>query len=202
MNFINFKQSLSPFPVFSLADIRAVDANFDRRRLSEWQKKGYITKIVKGFYFFSDIELDENRLFEIANKIYRPSYVSLATALSYYHLIPESVYAVTSVSTRRTITFETTVGRFDYRTIQRRLFFGYLVKPDPLKIASMEKALLDHFYLHPSLKKDTDFAALRLDREAFFDRLDEERLHDYLARFGRRVLTMRIERFLKWIENA
>jgi hypothetical protein len=42
MNFVSFKNSLRDFPVFSIADIRAAHGGFDRRRLSEWQKKGYI----------------------------------------------------------------------------------------------------------------------------------------------------------------
>jgi hypothetical protein len=42
MNFVSFKNSLRDFPVFSIADIRAAHGGFGRRRLSEWQKKGYI----------------------------------------------------------------------------------------------------------------------------------------------------------------
>ena len=47
MNFVQFKNSLRDFPVFSIADIRAAYGGFDRRRLSEWQKKGYIKKKLK-----------------------------------------------------------------------------------------------------------------------------------------------------------
>lgn len=36
MNFVQFKSALDDFPVFSTADIRTVDSNFDRRRLTEW----------------------------------------------------------------------------------------------------------------------------------------------------------------------
>ena len=142
MDYILFKKSLADFPIFSIPDIKAVDAGFDRRRLTEWQHKGYIQKIIKGHYLFSDYDLDENGLFRIANRIYKPSYISFETALAYYHLIPESVYTVTSVSTRRTYRFETPIASYAYRTVHRRLFFGYSIS-DHIRIATMEKALLD-----------------------------------------------------------
>ena len=77
MQYLKLKESLKDFTVFSLADIRRVDSSFHRRRLNEWQEKRYIKKLIKGYYIFSDLELNENVLFEIANRIYAPSYVSL-----------------------------------------------------------------------------------------------------------------------------
>ena len=112
MNFISFKNSLRDFPVFSIADIRAAYGEFDRRRLSEWQQKGYIKKIIKGHYLFSDVDIDESTLLAVANKIYKPAYISFETAMSYYRLIPESIYMITSASTRRTSVFETPLARF------------------------------------------------------------------------------------------
>jgi len=135
MRFMQFENDFRDFPVISLADIRGLDSNFDRRRLSEWREKGYIRKIIKGYYIFADADMDENRLAVIANRIYRPSYVSLETALSHYHLIPENVYLVTSLSTRRTALFESPVGRFSYRTVKREFFFGYTLRPGGAKLA-------------------------------------------------------------------
>ncbi len=100
MNFIHFKNSLRDFPVFSIADIRAAYGGFDRRRLSEWQKKGYIQKIIKGYYLFSDVDMNENTLSAIANKIYKPSYISLETAMSHYQCVyfASSAYIFSSAS--------------------------------------------------------------------------------------------------------
>jgi hypothetical protein len=75
-------------------------------------------------------------------------------ALSYYHLIPESTYAITSVSSRRPCTYETTLASFLYRKIKPALFFGCeLVESQGkrFKIASPEKAILDYFYLAESI---------------------------------------------------
>ena len=134
MNFVDFHKALRGFTVFSLADIRQLKPEFHRRRLNEWQQKGYITKLVRGHYMFLDLALDEKALFEIANRIYAPSYVSFEMALAYHGLIPESVYGITSASTRKTSHFATAVGEFLYRTIHPRLYFGYEI------VANGEKA--------------------------------------------------------------
>src|SRR3989338_3756269 len=100
MRYLDLKQKLKDFTLFSLEHIRKFEKSFDRRRLTEWQKKNYIKKIIKGYYIFSDVDINQNVLFLIANKIYKPSYVSFESALSFYKLIPESIYAVTSANSR------------------------------------------------------------------------------------------------------
>lgn len=202
MNFVQFKNSLHDFPVFSIADIRVAHSGFDRRRLSEWQKKGYITKIVKGYYLFADVNISESTLLAIANKIYKPSYVSFETALSHYRLIPESIYMITSASTRRTYLFETPMARFSYKTIKPGLFFGYSLLPGGITLAFMEKALLDYFYLNPSFRTKDDFALLRINRKEVLSRLDKERLAEYVRRFDQKRLTNRMDHFLAWLEDA
>src|SRR3989338_4334322 len=125
MNYETFRQTFKDYTVFSLDEIRKLEPRFHRRRLTEWQDRGYLKKLSRGYYIFSDLPLSEQVLFEIANRIYPPSYVSLETALAYHKLIPESVYAVTSVSTRKTYHLRTPVAELFYRTVKGNLFFGY-----------------------------------------------------------------------------
>jgi len=202
MNFVSFKNSLRDFPVFSIADIRATHGNFDRRRLSEWKKKGYIQKIIKGYYIFSEVDIDESTLSVIANKIYKPSYISFETAMSHYQLIPESVYMITSASTRRTYLFETPLARFSYRTIKPALFFGYSIFPGGIKMAFMEKAILDYFYLNPSIRTEDDFSSLRINKEEMLSRLKKKRLKDYVHRFNQQRLSNTVKHFLLWMDYA
>ncbi len=202
MNFISFKHSLRDFPVFSIADIRAAHGGFDRRRLSEWQKKGYIKKIIKGYYLFSDVDIDESTLLAIANKIYKPSYISFETAMSYYRLIPESIYMITSASTRRTSMFETPMARFSYRTIKPALFFGYSLLPGGIKMAFMEKAILDYFYINPAVRTKDDFVSLRINREEMLSQVNRERLTDYVQRFHHKRLSKTMKHFLGWLQYA
>jgi len=201
MNFVYFKNSLREFPVFSIADIRVAHGDFDRRRLSEWQKKGYIKKIVKGYYLFSEVDVDESMLSAISNKIYKPSYISFETAMSHYRLIPESIYMITSASTRRTYLFETLVARFSYRSIKPALFFGYSILPGGIRMAFMEKAILDYFYISPSVRTVNDFVSLRVNREEMLGRLNKKRLTEYMRRFNQKRLSNRMEHFLEWLER-
>ena len=205
MKFLELKNELKDFPIFSLNEIKIIDPNFHRRRLNEWQDKGYINKVIRGYYIFSDLQLSEEILFKIANRIYLPSYVSLESALSYYHLIPESVYGVTSVSTRRTYHFKTSIGEFIFRSVKPQLFFGYYLmshKDQYLKMASIEKSLLDYFYLHPDIETKQDFDSLRINKEMFFEKMDEGKLMNFLERVNQKKLTRRINTFWSYMKNA
>lgn len=204
MRYIELKEALKDFTIFSLNDIRKIDENFHRRRLNEWQDKGYIKKVIDKYYIFSDRELNENVLFEIANRIYNPSYISLEIALSYYNLIPETVYTITSISTRRTYSFDTEIGRFIYRTVKADYFFGYrFIDYDNhrFKIGSHEKVILDYLYLNPGIKRKIDFESLRIDRDVFFERIDKEILFEFLERFKQKALKKRISSLFKFMEN-
>jgi predicted transcriptional regulator of viral defense system len=201
MTYLELRDSMKDFTVFSVRDILRVDPAFHRRRLNEWQDKGYIRKVIKGFYVLADRALDEWALFEIANRIYKPSYVSLETALAHYQLIPESVYGVTSISTRRSYRFASSLAEFRYRTVTPRLFFGYdlaAAGARRVKIARPEKAVLDFLYLNPRLRSDADYGSLRFDAERFFQLVSEERLRTALARFRHKTLLERVERFLSY----
>lgn len=205
MQYIELREALKSFTVFSVEDIKRVDSSFFRARLNEWQKKRYIRKIIKGYYIFSELQVNENALFEIANRIYSPSYVSLEMGLYYYHLIPENVYSITSVSTRRTYDFQTSIGHFSYRTIKPGLFWGYNLvgyNNKIFKIASIEKVILDYFYIHTDIRKKSDFISLRIDRDSFLKQLKEEMIFKFLDKFAQKTLTQRVSSFLKFIRNA
>ncbi|PKP54881.1 hypothetical protein CVT91_17730 [Candidatus Atribacteria bacterium HGW-Atribacteria-1] len=205
MKYLELKSGLRDFTIFSLNEIRNIEPGFHRRRLNEWQDKGYIKKVVRGYYIFSDLRLSEEILFKIANRIYSPSYISLESALSYYHLIPESVYGITSISTRKTYHFRTSIGGFTYRTLKPPLFFGYdLIKSQEkyLKMAYIEKALLDYFYLHSDIETEQDFDSLRINKEMFFEKMNEEKLQNFLEKFNQKKLTGRINHFWSYIKDA
>jgi predicted transcriptional regulator of viral defense system len=196
MKYIELRDRLKDMTVFSIRDIeKTADGVFHRRRLNEWQQKGYIKKLVKGYYIFSNLKLDDCTLYEIANRIYSPSYVSLETALSYYGLIPEGTYSVSSVSTRKTKSFKTPVSTFSYRKIKNSLFFAYRIEKydnNIFKIASPEKAVLDLFYFMPNLKDPDDFDSLRINDCNFRDIIDKKRLFNYLKFYNNKRLTSAI----------
>lgn len=205
MQYIQFRKIMEGFTVFSLADIRQADPLFHRRRLSEWLDKGYLKKIIKGYYIFADSPIDDKVLFEIANRIYTPSYVSFEMALAYYGMIPESIYGVTSASTRKTMHFKASLGEFTYRTIRPKLYFGFDYLPvsgKHCKIASPEKALLDYMYLHDELNSVDDFAQMRINRGVFSKKVNRKKLESYAAVYGQKSLHKRLKAFWGYIAHA
>jgi len=202
MQFLELKNDLKDFIIFSKKDIEKIDQSFHNQRLSEWQSKGYIKMIRRGYYIFSDLELNESVLFLIANKIYSPSYISLEMAFSYYNLIPEAVYGITSVTSQKTNNFKTGLGEFMYSHVKPELMFGYnLVRYGiyNFKIAEIEKTLLDYLYLNPQIKTRDGFASIRFNDEVFKDNSDKNKLLSYLKIFNNKSLTKRLEGFLKHI---
>jgi len=83
----------------------------------------------------------------IANHIYAPSYISMSSALRYYGLIPETVYAIQSMTIKHSRSFNTPIGRFDYTSINRDAFHIGVTNINKQSysflIATPEKALCD-----------------------------------------------------------
>ena len=204
MNFIVFKKLMQPFQIFSINDIKKFDSNFDSRRLYEWQEKEYLKKIANRWYVLDDKTIDENMLFYTANKIYKPSYVSFHTALSFYGLIPEGVFSITSATTVKTNTLHTRVGTFVYHHIKPSLFFGYkLLKINDFEviIAEMEKCILDFFYINSPYKNIDDFKELRINKHIFNENINKSKFYTYLSHFQTITLEKRVNLFFKFIEN-
>ncbi|OGX14504.1 MAG: hypothetical protein A2351_04535 [Omnitrophica bacterium RIFOXYB12_FULL_50_7] len=86
---------------------------------------------------------------EIANRLYTPSYLSLEYALAHYRMIPETIYSVTSVTTRTTRIFTAEGRSYEYSRIKRKAFTGYRnlkTEGGVILIAEPEKALVDYLY--------------------------------------------------------
>ncbi len=200
MNILAFKEKFKDFVAFNLSDIRKIEATFDLRRLNEWQAKGYIKMLRRGHYVFSGLEINDSVLFLLANKIYAPSYVSLEMALAYYNLIPEAVYGITSVASRKTNYFKTDFGEFIYRHIKPQLMFGYKLigyQGKIFKLAEPEKAVLDFFYLNTHIEAKEDFEGLRFNSEEFVENSDKNKFKDYLSAFENKKLAQRVNTFLR-----
>ena len=129
---------------------------------------------------------------EIANQLYRPSYLSFTFALSYYHIIPETVYAITSATPRTTATFTVLEKQFVYHRIKRAAFTGYTaerVDNRTIWIAEPEKALIDTLYF-VALKKQG--LPERLD----LARLSKQKMRGYAKLFDYPDLEKNLEELL------
>ena len=109
-------------------------------------KSGLFVKLKNGLYTLSIRPASE---FEIANRVYSPSYISLEYAMMYYGIIPETVYTITSVTTKSTRQFFINNLSYTYSKIKKSAFSGYLRKSldrNIVLIAEPEKSLVDYLY--------------------------------------------------------
>lgn len=99
------------------------DYKTPNNKIFRWLDEGVLLPIKRGMYVVSPEVTGKpvSRLL-VANLLYGPSCVSLDYALWHYGLIPEKVLEVTSVTTRRSQTLETGVGRFSYQHLPMDLY--------------------------------------------------------------------------------
>ncbi|MEN8126942.1 MAG: type IV toxin-antitoxin system AbiEi family antitoxin domain-containing protein [Planctomycetota bacterium] len=186
MKFDGLLEKVSKLPAFT-ARFLAAGENLAQIRLqiNRWVKDGKIIKIHKGLYTLAEpYRKILAEPFCIANTLKQPSYVSMHSALSWYGMIPEFVPSVTSITTGRPQTMETPVGRFDFRHVSKKNFWGY--RQIDLKsglsafIAYPEKALFDLIYLTPGGDKMEFIDQLRLQN---FEQIDRTRLRQFTEKF-------------------
>ncbi len=132
-----------------------------------------------------------------ANHIYGPSYVSFQWALRYYGMIPEQVFMMTSATTKRTRSFETPIGIFNYVQVPASyLSIGVECKEEQgisFLMATREKALcdtilLDNFVPRQSIKSLAAYLEedIRLDMDILTE-LDFK-IIEQCSRIGRKSL--------------
>jgi len=122
--------------------------------LMYWTKNESIIRFKKGkFILKSRFEKEENKdlyLEYLANKIYEPSYISGEYVMSKYNLLTEAVYGISSVTTRKTKTFDNKLGKFNYYSLSPRLFSGFEIMKfysANIMVAKKSKAVFDYLYL-------------------------------------------------------
>ena len=110
--------------------------------LQRLEKANLLKRVVKGKYLFSLKEIND---YELANLLLTPSYLSLESALSFYGILAQFPYTITSITPLKTKKIIYHEKEFEFAHLKREYFFGY-VKKDNFLIALPEKALLDEFY--------------------------------------------------------
>ncbi|WP_426292696.1 type IV toxin-antitoxin system AbiEi family antitoxin domain-containing protein [Dyadobacter endophyticus] len=119
--------------------------------------------------------------FLLANHLFGPSYVSFESALSFYGLIPERVYEVTSATTKRTERLNTSIAAFSFTWLPLPYYsFGIrhleLGNEQHILIASPEKALFDKIVTTVGVKLNSSKSATEYLIENL--RIDEDDLQE------------------------
>lgn len=201
MAFLEFKEKMFGLACFNIHQIYAWQPGFDRNNLTRWVRKGYLFRLRQGYFAFSEFKNKPDYPLYFANRIYRPSYISLHTALAFYSMIPEAVVQITSVSSLKTASFSNDSGEYSYKSVKENLMFGYEPKPmadnRTIAFATPEKALLDLLYLYPFYNSVLELEELRLDEEYMQENLNRDLLADYCAGFRSKALDQRVKILLK-----
>ncbi len=197
MNFWQFNNTFLDHVCINVHQINAKFPGMDKNNLSRWVREGKLIKLRNGFYSFPEYMNDSGSQMYIANRIYKPSYISLHTALSFYGIIPEGVLNITSVTTLKTVEFKNRFGTFSYKTIQPRLLFGYRQKPYlrdmTFLLAEPEKAILDFLYIYSFYNSKEEIEELRFDPDIIRELVNPIKLLEYTERFNNKALTNRVK---------
>lgn len=156
-------------PCFTKQNL-AVGLGREGEDLNYWIKKLTREKLIKplkkGFYvspYYRETVLktpQESELYwvYIANVLRTPSYVSLEYVMSKYSIIPETSFALTSITLKSPRAYRADHAMFTYRNIKQPLFTGYQLMVFgntglTVRIAYPYKALFDYLYLKSFLNR-------------------------------------------------
>lgn len=132
--------------LFSINDAKKVfkieKDNTLYKLLQRLEKKDIIKRIENGKYLFSFIEVSD---FEIANFLTSPSYISLESALSFYGILSQFPYTITSITSKKSKRVIYEDKEYEFMHIRSKYLYGFFKKNNFL-IASPEKALIDELY--------------------------------------------------------
>lgn len=184
LNLIRLKfkeEGIFLFRPFDLQKFFNVHQNTASIFLNRNVKKGYLKKIRQNLYCFADDVISE---FYIANRSYAPSYVSFEYALMYYNIISETVYSITSATSKISRNFSIKNITYSYYHIKKETFTGYSKKNldgQIVLIAEPEKALADYLYF------------VNIGKKGLYERLDlsnieKIKLLQYIKLFKRKNL--------------
>ncbi len=183
------KRGFTLFTINDISGIYQISPQKTAQILSRAKRAGYLQSPAKGMYFIKD---SSPHYFTIANKIYRPSYISLETALAYYKIIPETVYSITSITTRLPKTVNVLGAQFEFHKIKKELFFGYKTiafGTIQILLAEKEKALLDYLYF---VARNAKRLNERIDISAINKNKFESLKKQFLKRIFNKYITERI----------
>jgi len=127
---------------------------YPKNKISDMEKSGEIIRLKKDLYVNNHVDISKEL---IANHLYGISYISLETALSYSGMIPERVYAVRSMTTKRAKTFSSPLGNFEYKTVSVD-YFSIGIRQEIIEnqyaflIATPTKAVCDMIVATPNLR--------------------------------------------------
>jgi predicted transcriptional regulator of viral defense system len=169
--------------VFSLKEISLLMPDLTYNNLSNQvlylTKQGAIKRLTRGIY-----AKDEYNPFELANKLYTPSYISLETVLLLAGITFQHYERIFSMS-YLTRTVKVSGHTLQYHQMNKEILLDKrgLVQRDNITIASPERAFLDALYLY----KDYHFDNLGA--------LDWDKVFEFVNIYKRKAMHNRVDEY-------
>lgn len=161
------RSGLRIFDLTDLSILLKVTVESARVIATRMAKQGIIQRLKRGLYILSEIEIND---FEIANRLMKPSYVSLESALNYWGMTTQIPETITSVA-GRSKNFNVMGKQFSFSHLPEKLFNFGIQKEASFFIADPEKTLLDMIYYASLGKRSVTFDILdtkKINRSRFF----------------------------------
>ena len=167
-----------------IAKVLSINKESAKVTANRYVKNRSILRIKKNFYIAINKyeNLNEKELFKIANAIQVPSYISLASALTYYNISTQQLRGIIeSVTTKKTNSVKVKEFRFNFILIKKNLYTGFILEDD-IFIALPEKALADIVYLSSLGRYSCDFEAID------FNKLNKNKVTEYIRVTNQRTI--------------
>ncbi len=149
-------------------------------------QQGLFVRLKNNFYVLGEKwdNFSRDDFLRLANFLQVPSYISFASALSFYELttqIQRNFFE--SASLRRSLKYTAQGISFTFYKLQKPYYFDFM-KYNDIFIATKEKAFVDSVYLYSLGKYRLDFHAIDLEK------LDKRRMKKLLTPFPSRTQDM------------
>lgn len=203
MKYDLFQHTFHEQKLITIDDILVRFPDIDRKQLTRWVSQGRLIHPARWLYILPHIRRDEVWMWECANMLVRPSYISLEYALGIYAFIPEEVVTLTCITTQKTQRYN--LGqwwRYSYRSIIPRAFTEYRIYSTPrgkYLLATPAKALIDFCYFHPDYIIPLDFEEMRLKSAEVLEKTTPDELRQIAKIFKNKRLEIQIEALISYL---
>ena len=162
-----------------LARVLSISVDAARVTASRYVKQGLLIRLKRNLYVLAEKwdKFQDKDLFQFANIIQTPSYVSLMSALCYYEISTQIQRGfIESIALNRTAIRNVLEVEFSYFKINKHLYSDF-VRVEDYFIACAEKAFVDAIYL--KYLGNYNFDSLSID----FDKLCKSKIKEILKNF-------------------
>ena len=165
------------FTTEDVAETLNIKKESARVQCTRYVKQGIFIRLKNNFYVLDQRwqNFSSDNLFQIANFLQVPSYISFMTALSIHEVTTQVQRAfIESACLKRSVRFEVRGTAFNYYKIKKEYYFGFF-KKEEIFIATPEKAFADAVYLYSFGKYPLDFDSIDIGK------LDETKLKKVIS---------------------